>query len=143
MSAAALLERLAASGGTALVGDDGEVRIRAPRGAVTAELVDQLRQHKAELLGALRPRVRTAACRGCGRFSFLEPAPLCWWCTHPSTPAPPVTAEVRRSTGKRAAGVVKVSTPMIPKGVCATRAGEPRAHDLEKHAGPPWPFGSR
>jgi len=54
-------------------------RIRL-RGRITDDLVALARAAKPELLASVRPRVRVYACSCCGRFAFVEPAAVCFWC---------------------------------------------------------------
>ena len=54
---------------------DGTLRYKAPKGVLTPELLDAIRQHKAALLAMLTPERRIPLPR--------SPAP-CWRCKGPS-----------------------------------------------------------
>ena len=88
MSAAALVERLGAAG-CSLTAEGNAVRVRGPRRVLTPEVLDELRQHKAEVIntlllgraGDLAAEV-SAHVEGCGTcaavfFSTDESTPCC------------------------------------------------------------------
>lgn len=56
----------------------GELRARAPKGALGPELVAAIATHRPSLLALLAPRA-TYPCTACGRFAFPAPA-TCYWC---------------------------------------------------------------
>src|SRR5262245_39901633 len=75
MTALHLLQQLHERGVILTPSPDGTVRCRAPKGVLTPELLDAIRQHKAELLAMLTPE----RCLPLPR----SPAP-CWRCKGPS-----------------------------------------------------------
>jgi hypothetical protein len=75
VTAIELLQALRSAGaGVAVVGSD--LKIRAPKGAVTPELREAIVAHKSELVKMLS----TYPCASCGRFAFKEPGKVCFWC---------------------------------------------------------------
>lgn len=52
------------------------LRVVAPRGVLTPELLEMLAVRKSELLLELRP---WACCMSCGQFAFPAPT-VCFWC---------------------------------------------------------------
>ena len=70
-----LLQQLHALGVMLTPYPDGTLRYKAPKGVLTPELLDAIRQHKAALLALLTPERRIPLPR--------YPAP-CWRCKGPS-----------------------------------------------------------
>ena len=67
--------RTARQRGIRLAVDGGLLRYKAPPGALTEELLGELKRWKPELLDMLT----TFPCDTCGRFAFHQPT-TCYWC---------------------------------------------------------------
>lgn len=83
MSAADLLDQLAASGVTARLIPPDTLRLCGDAGAqLDDQLVHAVRAAKADILALLRSRARSGAypCACCGQFFFAEPSVMCYWC---------------------------------------------------------------
>lgn len=94
MDAAALLVELHMLGATVRL-DDGDVRVRAPRGVLTPELVHELRAHKPAVLALLMETEAGIAWRieAFGDALLAEEAAagelgVCAWCGSPMPPQP-------------------------------------------------------
>lgn len=60
---------------------DGTLRYKAPKGTMTPALLDQVRQHKAELHGLLEAfEERAAIAEFCGGLTREEAEQLAWQC---------------------------------------------------------------
>jgi len=127
MSAAALLRQLNVAG-VALEVCDGKLRVNAPRGAITADLREQLARHKAAVLELLMVSVDDEGLPDvpcvCGGRSFWRPdRNVSWRCLACSPDAP--------GDGNRG-GWISLPDPASPailatspiKGACS-RCGQP------------------
>lgn len=74
-----LLDRLRAADARVFL-RDGRVVVDAPADLLTPDVEAELRARRDELVAALRPQVWCYPCTSCGRFHFVEPALLCYWC---------------------------------------------------------------
>jgi hypothetical protein len=81
MTALALLQQLSELGVVLTPHPDGTVRCRAPRGVLTPELVDAMRQHKTALHELVEEwSERGAMAEYCGRLSRADAERLAWQC---------------------------------------------------------------
>jgi hypothetical protein len=99
VSAAAVLRRLHDAGVEVLFEQPDNIRLRGP---LTAELVELARAAKPDLLALTRPTVQAVPCSCCGRFFYVEPATVCFWCRPRTDPrnsrkSPPESAEADTS----------------------------------------------
>jgi len=77
VTAAAALRKLQEAGVEVFYEAPDRIRLRGP---ISDDLVALARAAKPELIASVRPRVQAYACSCCGRFSFVEPAAVCFWC---------------------------------------------------------------
>ena len=84
MTALDLLQQLHKSGAALTPHPDGTVHCRAPKGVLTLELVNEMRQHKAELHALVEAfEERAAIAEYCGGLSREEAERLAWQCLVP------------------------------------------------------------
>lgn len=76
---AELLDRLRAADARVFL-RDGRVVVDAPSDVLTPDVEAELRARRDELAAALRPRALSYPCISCGRFHYVEPTPICYWC---------------------------------------------------------------
>ena len=130
MSAAAVLHRLHAAGVEVLYQEPDSIRLRGP---VTDDLVELARSAKPELLAAVRPRIQVYACSCCGRFAFVEPAVVCFWCR--AKKAPDTTDRTSGPSADRrgSVGSVRENSRARPETrVCPSCGGGMHSGDLER-----------
>jgi len=81
MTALDLLQQLHELGVILTPYPDGTLRYKAPKGTLTPELVDGMRQHKAELLALVEDfEERAAIAEYCGRLPREASERLGWTC---------------------------------------------------------------
>ena len=56
------------------------IRFRAPRGALSEELKQELVRHKPAIIVLLGEGLSTYPCTTCGQFAFHEADTVCYWC---------------------------------------------------------------
>jgi hypothetical protein len=79
MTALALLQQLHDLGVALEPYPDGTLRYRAPKGILTPDLVDRMREYKLELHGLVEAcEERAAIMEYCGGVSRAEAEPLAW-----------------------------------------------------------------